>query len=360
MAWQGLEGHDDVVEQFRRALARAGGSPARSCSSARRGSASGHLPSGLPRPCCVLTSLLNRWPLRHLRFVRAGRLGRTSRLVPYRQAGRPPSIPIQLLVGDDAHRMREGLCHDLALKPFMGGRKVAIIDDADDLNEEGANCLLKTLEEPPPAFGVDLDRYDPDKQLPTIRSRCQVVRFRPLPADTLAEILVAAGFDCRCRGGGASGRRLRMAAWNGRSGWPTSNCCPFARSCFACWPPCLWIASRWRDDLRRPSGCGGQGGRAAGAGTTVHCFRRGLLSPMAAGPTGIADERGGTTGAGRRANLSPHVDEPLTAIHFIESVVGALAHVDRNAHQATNLECWCDDLARIVESGQPAAFATDN
>ena len=32
--------------------------------------------------------------------------------------------------------MREGLCHDIALKPFMGGRKVAIIDDADFLNEE--------------------------------------------------------------------------------------------------------------------------------------------------------------------------------------------------------------------------------
>jgi DNA polymerase-3 subunit delta' len=36
------------------------------------------------------------------------------------------------------------------MKPFMGGRKVAIIDDADYLNAEGANSLLKTLEEPPP------------------------------------------------------------------------------------------------------------------------------------------------------------------------------------------------------------------
>jgi hypothetical protein len=42
------------------------------------------------------------------------------------------------------------LCHDLALKPFFGRRRVAIIDDADYLNEEGANALLKTLEEPPP------------------------------------------------------------------------------------------------------------------------------------------------------------------------------------------------------------------
>ena len=36
--------------------------------------------------------------------------------------------------------MHEGLCHKISLKPFAGGRKVAIIDDADDLNQEGANA----------------------------------------------------------------------------------------------------------------------------------------------------------------------------------------------------------------------------
>ena len=44
--------------------------------------------------------------------------------------------------------MRQGLCHNIALKPLAGGRKIAIIDQADYLNLEGANCLLKTLEEP--------------------------------------------------------------------------------------------------------------------------------------------------------------------------------------------------------------------
>ena len=62
----------------------------------------------------------------------------------------------------------------------MGGRKIALIDDADLLNEEGANCLLKTLEEPPPRSLLILIGTSPAKQLPTIRSRCQLVRFQPL------------------------------------------------------------------------------------------------------------------------------------------------------------------------------------
>jgi len=54
-----------------------------------------------------------------------------------------------LFIGPKEKRHRQGLCHDIGLKPFSGNRKVAIIDDADFLNVEGANCLLKTLEEPP-------------------------------------------------------------------------------------------------------------------------------------------------------------------------------------------------------------------
>ena len=45
-------------------------------------------------------------------------------------------IPVELFIGDREHRMHEGLCHDIGIKPFMGGRRVAIIDDADCLNEE--------------------------------------------------------------------------------------------------------------------------------------------------------------------------------------------------------------------------------
>ena len=67
-------------------------------------------------------------------------------------------IPVSLLIGEPDVRMREGFCHDVRIKPLMGQRKVAIIDDADFLNEEGANCLLKTLEEPPAGNADSADR----------------------------------------------------------------------------------------------------------------------------------------------------------------------------------------------------------
>ena len=98
-------------------------------------------------------------------------------------------IPVESFIGDREHRMREGLCHDIALKPFRGGRKIAIIDDADYLNQEGANCLLKTLEEPPADSLIILIGTSQQRQLPTIRSRCQIIRFGPLTDVQVATLL---------------------------------------------------------------------------------------------------------------------------------------------------------------------------
>ena len=107
-------------------------------------------------------------------------------------------IPIELLIGDREHRMQEGLCHNIGLKPFRGGRKIAVIDDADFLNQEGANCLLKTLEEPPPRSVIILISTSEQRQLPTIRSRCQVVRFRGLPNTAVEQLLLRdGGFEQR-------------------------------------------------------------------------------------------------------------------------------------------------------------------
>jgi DNA polymerase-3 subunit delta' len=102
-------------------------------------------------------------------------------------------IPVELFIGADERRMKEGVCYELGLKPFRGGRKIAIIDDADYLNQEGANCLLKTLEEPPPKSLLILIGTSAQKQLPTVRSRCQRVAFGPLHPDDLEQILLARG-----------------------------------------------------------------------------------------------------------------------------------------------------------------------
>ena len=98
-------------------------------------------------------------------------------------------IPVELFIGTREKRMRAGLCHDIAMKPFRGGRRIAIIDDADFLNQEGANCLLKTLEEPPAFAIIFLISSGEHRQLPTIRSRSQIVRFQPLPPEQIQEVL---------------------------------------------------------------------------------------------------------------------------------------------------------------------------
>lgn len=86
-----------------------------------------------------------------------------------------------------------GLCIDLGLKPMHGTRRVAIVDDADDLSDEAANAFLKTLEEPPPGSVLILIGTSAELQLETIVSRCRVVRFDPLPESELAAILLEQG-----------------------------------------------------------------------------------------------------------------------------------------------------------------------
>jgi DNA polymerase-3 subunit delta' len=103
------------------------------------------------------------------------------------------TLPIELFIGDLEHRNQEGLCHRLGMRPFFGRRKVAIVDDADYFSPASANCLLKTLEEPPPSALLILIGTSPSRQLPTIRSRSQIVRFKPLEEESVAEILVQSG-----------------------------------------------------------------------------------------------------------------------------------------------------------------------
>jgi len=89
-------------------------------------------------------------------------------------------------------QMRE-FCARMSLKASRGTRKVGIVEDADDFNEESANSFLKTLEEPPAGAMLILLASSTDRQLPTILSRCQVVRFSPLSPDDLRAVLVANG-----------------------------------------------------------------------------------------------------------------------------------------------------------------------
>jgi DNA polymerase-3 subunit delta' len=75
-----------------------------------------------------------------------------------------------------------------------GGRRVVIIDSADEMNASAANALLKMLEEPPRDAVLLLISHQPARLLPTIRSRCRTLRLGTLgPADMAAAVTAAGG-----------------------------------------------------------------------------------------------------------------------------------------------------------------------
>ena len=188
--WQGIHGHDDVVQQFRQAMKR-------------ERLASSFLfvgPAGIGKRSFAIK--LAQSLLCQTRSAETldpcgtcpACVQVLARTHPDLEVVAKPKdksfLPLELFIGDKEHRMRRGLCRSIALKPFMGGRKVAVIDDADYLNAEGANSLLKTLEEPPPRSILILIGTSASKQLPTIRSRCQLIRFNPLATAVVAELLI--------------------------------------------------------------------------------------------------------------------------------------------------------------------------
>jgi DNA polymerase-3 subunit delta' len=74
-------------------------------------------------------------------------------------------------------------------RPFEGKRRVVILDGADKLSSEIQNALLKTLEEPPPSSNFILVTARPDSLLPTVLSRCPLLRFGRLPASEVERLL---------------------------------------------------------------------------------------------------------------------------------------------------------------------------
>jgi DNA polymerase-3 subunit delta' len=82
------------------------------------------------------------------------------------------------------------IIHDVGLAPNETARKVYIIESADMLNDSSANAFLKTLEEPPDDVVLVLLSPTFEAVLPTISSRCQVVRFRRIPPSDAVDVLV--------------------------------------------------------------------------------------------------------------------------------------------------------------------------
>jgi len=79
--------------------------------------------------------------------------------------------------------------HRLTTRPTLGSRRAVIVHPADDLEKNAANALLKSLEEPPAGTFFLLIAHRPGRLLPTIRSRCRVLRFGDAPDSEIEAVL---------------------------------------------------------------------------------------------------------------------------------------------------------------------------
>src|ERR1700736_6690340 len=116
------------------------------------------------------------------------------------------------------HPERGAPAHDqslqqfLSLKPFVAPLRVALLANAERMTEAAQNCLLKTLEEPPPNTVLILTTAYPDHLLSTCLSRCQLIALSPVGRSTLA------GFIATRSGSPEEAEALAGLA-HGRPGW---------------------------------------------------------------------------------------------------------------------------------------------
>jgi DNA polymerase-3 subunit delta' len=219
---------------------------------------------------------------------------------------------------------------NLLVEQFIG-----IIDDADWFTPESANCLLKLLEEPPQGSLIILIGASRSRQLQTILSRSQIIRFHPLPQDVLAEMILAeclapdaaAAQTLAERSGGSLAlardrsdpesfrmRELFAAAWR-----------PVAQGTRGGFDP-MPLAKPFDEFISR-------GVKEASA--RRERFRQVLLL--------AGDVLRDHIRAAAQNDSSP--DAELAAL---DRCLEAEEQLDRNANQATLLECWLDDLAALA------------
>lgn len=255
-------------------------------------------------------------------------------------------IPVELFIGPQEKRMREGLCHDIGMKPFLGGRKVALIDDADYLNVEGANALLKTLEEPPPRCVMILLGTSSARQLPTIRSRCQIVRFAELSPAILEKLILEQGLvsseseaaELAVLAGGSLARANELAdvavrtfreQFFERLSSGTVDSLRLAHEIGALVDAAGKEASAKRERLRQVLGWG------------VEFYRELMRAASGVEPQGDPSLRQHTAQAARK------VGNGERAAECVARCLEALEQLDRNANTSTLLACWLDDLERM-------------
>ena len=125
-----------------------------------------------------------------------------------REAGEPYQTARNIPV-DEIRRVQQRL----TTRPTLGSRRVVIIDPADDMEKGAVNALLKSLEEPPAGTYFLLVTHRLGRLLPTIRSRCRLLRFQPLSPEAVDLVLARAAPEAD-----AATRRAAIAAAQGSPG----------------------------------------------------------------------------------------------------------------------------------------------
>src|SRR3989440_3077957 len=116
------------------------------------------------------------------------------------------------------HPERGAQAHDqslqqfLSLKPFVAPLRVALLANAERMTEAAQNCLLKTLEEPPPNTVLVLTTAYPDHLLPTCLSRCQLVAVSPVDRSAVVDFIAS-------RQGSREDAEALAGLAHGRPGW---------------------------------------------------------------------------------------------------------------------------------------------
>lgn len=152
---------------------------------------------------------------------------RDARLI---QAGAHPRLSVIRRPWDEkTKKLKSEITVDAVrnLKSFFhlsaadGGRRVVIVDAADELNRNAANAILKELEEPPANATILLVAHQPSRLLPTIRSRCRELRCVRLGAEDLQQALAQAGHpvdqseSLATLAGGSAGDAIRLLNHDG-------------------------------------------------------------------------------------------------------------------------------------------------
>jgi DNA polymerase-3 subunit delta' len=177
------------------------------------------------------------------------------------------------------------------MRPFEAERRVFVIVEADRMNDESQNALLKTLEEPAPFAHLILVSSAPGRLLPTIVSRLQPVRFGPVPAARIAELLEADGVEsrtalaCARLSAGNATRARYLAGKDGAAQRAEAE--HAARATLASYDDAQWVTeSPWDALLSRAA----KAGAAAEAAVKRELEERLEIEPTKGRPAGLKTE----------------------------------------------------------------------